>query len=366
MDSSPERHQRATTHTALVGHTPKEEPISSLQIGVDLAKSVFEVALSPVPGQVQARRRLSRPAFLPFFATQPPAEVVLEACGSAHHWGRELRRLGHQVTLLHPRDVARYRDGNKTDRADTKAVLEARRNRDLTPVPVKSVEQQALVALHRLRQGYLRTRTARINALRGHLREFGVVIPVGPRHVLPRAHAALADDAVPAFVRPALMTVLEEIATLEARADAVHAQLTALAAQMPDAQLLRTVPGIGVLTATALVAFIGDIHRFRSGRHFAAWLGLTPREHSSGAVRHLGAITKHGNSYLRMLLIHGARSALRAGTVSPPPDDLRTWARAVAERRTHNVAAVALANKLARVGWRVWRDGRPFARRDAR
>jgi transposase len=135
---------------------------------------------------------------------------------------------------------------------------------------------------------------------------------------------------------------------------------------MPDVQILLTVPGIGILTATALVAFVGDIHRFRSGRHFAAWLGLTPREHSSGAVRRLGRITKQGNTYLRMLLVHGARSALRAGTVARQPDDLRVWARGVADRRTHNVAAVALANKLARVAWRVWGDQRPFERHDAR
>ena len=338
----------------------------SMQIGVDLAKSVFEVAVSPVPGQVRARRRLSRPAFTTFFAQQPPAEVLLEACGSAHHWGRELQRLGHRVTLLHPRDVARYRDGNKTDRADAKALLEAARNAELSRVPVKSVEQQAVVALHRLRQGYLRTRTARINALRGHLREFGVVMPVGVRHVLPRASAALADDTVPAFLRPALERVLEEIAILETHAEEVRTQLAALATQMPDVQLLLTVPGVGILTATAMVACVGDIHRFRSGRHFAAWLGLTPREHSSGATRRLGRITKQGDTYLRMLLIHGARSALQAGARTQSPDDLRTWARTVATRRTHNIATVALANKLARVAWRVWRDQRAFTRRDAR
>jgi transposase len=338
----------------------------SMQIGVDLAKTVFEVAVSTVPGRVQERRRLSRPAFPQFFATRPPAEVLLEACGSAHHWGRELQRLGHRVTLLHPRAVAPYRTGNKTDRADAKALLEAARNETIRPVPVKSVEQQAVVALHRLRQGYLHTRTARINAVRGYLREFGCVIPVGAQHVLPRAYAALETATVPTLLRPALAAVLEEIRTLETRADAVRTELTHLAAQMPDAQLLRTVPGIGVLTATALVAFVGAPHRFRSGRHFAAYLGLTPREHSTGAIRRLGTITKHGNSYVRMLLVHGARSALRAGTITRHPDDLRTWACALAARKGHNVAAVALANKLARVGWRVWRDQRPFERRPAR
>ena len=212
--------------------------MSTVQIGVDLAKSIFEIAVSTMPGQVQERRRLSRTGFGTWFAQHPPAEALLEACGSAHHWGRQLQRLGHQVTLLHPRDVARYRDGNKTDRADAKALLEAARNQALSRVPVKSVEQQAVVALHRLRQGYLQTRTARINAVRGHLREFGCAIPVGAHHVLPVGAAALAEDTVPAFLRPALETVLEEIRALEALAAGVRTELTRLAEQMPAAPLV--------------------------------------------------------------------------------------------------------------------------------
>jgi len=340
--------------------------MSSMQIGVDLAKSVFEVAVSTVPGQVRERHRLSRAALPAFFTNRPCAEVLLEACGSAHHWGRELQRLGHRVSLLHPRDVAPYRSGNKTDRADAKALLEAGRNEKLSRVPVKSLEQQAVVALHRIRQGYLHTRNARINAVRGHLREFGCVIPVGAQHLVPRAHAALETGAVPALLRPALATVLEEIRNLEAQAEVVRCQLARLVEQMREAQLLLSVPGIGILTATAMVAFVGDTSRFKSGRDFAAYLGLTPRESSSGPVRRLGPITKRGNTYVRMLLIHGARAALRAGVVSKHPDDLRTWACALAKRKGHNVAAVALANKLARVCWRVCRDQRPFERREAR
>ena len=338
--------------------------MSTIQIGVDLAKTVFEVAISEAPGVVTSRRRLSPTAFPRFLAAHAPAEVLLEACGSAHHWGREAQRSGHLVKLLHPADVARYRDGNKTDRADAKALLEAVRNQALTPVPVKSGEQQAVVALHRIRQGYLRTRTARINALRGHLREVGHGIPIGASRVPGEARLALADEAIPCFLRDALVALLEEIRGLEERAEAVRASLTTLARQMPDAQRLLTVPGVGVLTATALVAFVGDIHRFRSGRHFASWLGLTPREHSSGLSRRLGSITRKGNSYLRMLLIHGARSAPRAGLVTKRPDDLRAWAKVVALRHCPNVAAVALANKIARVCWRTWREGRDFERRE--
>jgi transposase len=244
--------------------------MSTIQIGVDLAKSVFEVAVSGEPGVVQSRHRLTRTAFPRFLAGHPPAEVLLEACGSAHHWGREAQRLGHRVRLLHPADVARYRDGNKTDRADAKALLEAARNQGLTPVPVKSVEQQAIVALHRVRAGYLRTRTARINALRGHLRELGYAIPIGARRVTVDARMALADETVPGFLRQVLLDLIEEIRSLEAKAESVRTSLSSLIPQMPDAQRLLTVPGVGVLTATALVAFVGDIHRFKSGRHFAS------------------------------------------------------------------------------------------------
>jgi transposase len=337
--------------------------MNTTQIGIDLAKSVFEVAISRTPGRVDARERLPRSRMHTFFAQCQPAEVLMEACGSAHHWGRELQAMGHRVSLLHPADVARYRDGNKTDRADAKALLEAARNQAIDRVPVKSVDQQAIGALHRLRQGYLQTRTARINAVRGHLREFGISIPMGHRHVLPQARAALDRGVVPPYLCAALEDVLAEIETLQAKADALRAELERLAERMPDAGLLLSVPGVGVLTATALIAFVGDVRRFRSGRDFAAYLGLTPREHSSGNSRRLGSITKRGNSYLRMMLIHGARSALRAGSVAKKPDNLRTWALEIQQRSSHNVAAVALANKLARVCWRVWRDQRPFERR---
>jgi transposase len=214
----------------------------------------------------------------------------MEACGSAHHWGRELQTLGHKVSLLPPSHVARYRQGNKTDRADAKALLEAARNEDIVPVPVKSLDQQAINALHRLRSGYLGTRTARINAVRGLLREFGIPVPLGARTFLAKAHLALDDDSLPAYLRAALSQALTEIQELQAKADDVKSQLERLARMIPSVQFLMTVPGIGILSATALVATVGDVHRFPSGRSFAAYLGLTPREASSGASRtHLQA-----------------------------------------------------------------------------
>jgi len=215
-------------------------------------------------------------------------------------------------------------------------VCEAARNKKIHPVPVKSVEQQALTALHRLRSGYLATRTARINAVRGHLREFGISIPVGARHVVPRARAALEEDAVPDFLRRALFEALEEIEELKEKAQSIHRDLARLAEHMPAAKNLMTVPGIGVLTATVLVAFAGDPYRFRSGRRFAAYLGLTPREHSSGNVRRLGRITRHGNSYLRndahprrpiraqgRLALRGARRAEDVGTRAQEEEGLQ-------------------------------------------
>lgn len=206
--------------------------MNSTEVSVDLAKAVFQVAVSDTPGRVDRERRLSQAGLRRFFAEHEPVRVWMEACGTAHHWGRELQSLGHEVSLLPPAVVRPYRTGNKTDRADAKALLEAARNETIHPVPVKSVEQQAVTALHRLRSGYLATRTARINAVRGHLREFGVSIPVGARHVVPRARTALEEDAVPDFLRRALLEALEEIEELKAKADSIRKELARLAGQM--------------------------------------------------------------------------------------------------------------------------------------
>jgi transposase len=331
-------------------------------IAVDLAKTVFQVAVSHHPGRVEEEYRLSRARLVPFFAARPEATVVLEACGSAHHWGRTLERLGHRVRLLPPHDVRPYVRRNKTDRSDARALLEAARNEAIQPVPVKSDAQQTIASLHRIRATWMRTRTARLNTVRGLLREFGVTIPVGARHVVPRIGELLRDGTppLPAGLHPSLTALCEEIRTLECRIRELERQLAALATHVPHVARLRTIPGIGLLTATALVASVGDARRFASGRHFASYLGLTPREHSSGGRRQLGAISKQGDRYLRTLLMHGARAmfshAHRPATATP----LRNWARTVAERRGANIAIAALANRLARMVWRVWRDERDF------
>ncbi len=329
-------------------------------IAVDLAKSVFQVAVSTRPGHVDREHRLSRARFLPFLATHAPATVLMEACGSANHWGRELQRMGHTVRVLPAHEVRRYVRRNKTDRTDARGLLEAGRNEEIHAVPVKSVPQQAVASLHRMRATWQGTRTARLNTLRGLLREFGVTIPVGARHVVPHVRALVedADATVPTSLRPSLAAMCDEIRTLEAHMRTLERQLNRLAEELPHVAHLRTIPGIGLLNATALVACVGEVRRFPSGRHFASYLGLTPKEHSSGSRRRLGAISKQGDRYLRTLLIHGARAVLSHRR--PPTTPFRTWARAVADRRGSNIATVAIANRLARMVWRVWRDDRPF------
>ena len=264
-------------------------------IAVDLAKSLFQVAVSHRPGHLDEERRLSRDRLLPFFAQRPPATVVFEACGSAHHRARQLQPFGHTVRLLPAHDVRPDVRRNKTDRTDAKGLLEANRDEEIHAVPVKTIEHQGIASLHRLRSTWLATRTARLNTIRGLLREFGVFIPVGAHHVVPRVRALLVEPtAVPRLLHTTLAAACDETAMLETNMRAVERQLGALASEMTDVTLLQTVPGVGVITATALVALVADIRRSPSGRHFASFLGLTPKEDSSASRRRLGAISKQG------------------------------------------------------------------------
>jgi transposase len=331
-------------------------------VAVDIAKTVFQVAVSDQPGRVACGRRLPRTEFLRFFAQTPRATVVLEACGSAHYWGRQLQSLGHEVVLLPPHQVRPYVTRNKTDRTDAKGILEAYRNADIRPVPVKSVPQQVLGAIHRFRSGWIAARTAQVNTVRGLLRELGLLIPEGVEKVLPqvRAFVAETDSGIPEALRATLAAACDQIESLGEQIRQAERQLEALAQQTPVVSRLRSVPGIGLMTATALVAFVGDVQRFPSGRHFASYLGLTPREYSSGLRQRLGRISKRGDSYLRMLLIHGARSVLCHAKKTERHDRLRAWALSLQSRTRHNKAAVALANKLARIAWAVWKHGREF------
>jgi transposase len=266
------------------------------------------------------------------------------------------------VRLLPPHDVRPYVRRNKTDRTDAKGLLEANRNEAIHPVPVKTIEHQGIASLHRLRATWLAARTARLNTIRGLLREFGVFIPVGAQHVLPRVRTLLVEPmGVPTLLHTTLAAACDEIELLEANMRAVERQLAALATDLTDVTLLQTVPGVGLITATALIALVADIRRFPSGRHFASFLGLTPRETSSALRRRLGAISKQGDVYLRMLLTHGARSFLWHAKTATGPTALQQWAVRTEQRRGHNVATIAVANKLARIVWAVWTQQRPFS-----
>jgi transposase len=336
--------------------------VKNTTIAIDLAKSVFEIGISDRPGHVSENRRLTRAEIAPFMANQPATTVVMEACSSAHYWGRTFQSFGHDVQLLPPLAVRPYVQRSKTDRADVKGMLEAWRNSAIRPVPVKSESQQQLTSLHRIRSGWMTVRTMRMNAARGLLREFGIVLPLGASALAGRVQQLIEDDdiAVPMAMRELLHQLVLEIGELEARLKLVEKQLEKLALQTPVVDRLRTIPGIGLLTSTALIGFVGNVQRFPSSRHFAAYLGLTPREHSSGSRRRLGRISKQGDVYLRTLLIHGARAVLIGAASQSNPDRFRTWALELQRRCGHNKAAVAVANRLARIVWAVWKSGKPF------
>lgn len=331
-------------------------------IAVDIAKNVFEVAVSCQAGKVSEYHRLSRGKFLNFFAMRTRGTVVMEACGSAHHWAREVQKLGHRPVLLPPHVVRPYVQRNKTDRADAKAILEAYRNKDIKPVPVKSMTQHSIAALHRMRSAWMHSRIARINMVRGLLRELGIFIPVGARLVVPTVLELVEDgySALPDAIRQSLYEACLEILEYDRRMRQVERQLEALGREIPTVLRLRTIPGIGPLTSTALVAFVGDVQRFRSGRQFANFLGLTPKEYSSGNVRHLGRISKQGDRYLRTLLSHGARSVLWRAKQMDSPNQLHAWGLKIYARRGHNKATIAIANKLARITWAVWKRQTDF------
>ena len=330
---------------------------SATTVAIDLAKDVFELAYIEAAGRIVARQRLSRSAFAQAFDNRIGLHIVMEACGSAHYWARRFERLGHRVELLPAHDVRPYVHRTKTDRADAAGLWEAARCGAIRAVPTKTVEQQGIQGLHRVREFHKAQRTAAINVLRGLLREFGIVIPLGAAKVRPAVLAALEDaqNELPMSLRETLATVLDGISDATRAMADIETRLQTFADSDVRSQRLQRAGGIGLITATAMSASIGDFDRFPSGRHFASSLGLTPREHSSGHRRRLGRVTKRGDVYLRTLLTHGARAVLRSAKVAQkkgqPLDRTRAWALALAERIGHNKAAIALANKTARRLW---------------
>jgi len=332
--------------------------MQSTILSVDLAKDVFEVAVATRCGKVQRRHRLTRRKFQKLLATNEESLVLMEACGSSHHWSRVAQRYGHEVRMLPAHYVSPYRRRGKTDRIDTDAILEAHRCSGIEPVPVQTVENQQIQQLHLVREQLKKTRLQRINLIRGILRELGVFISLGATKVRPDVIAALESDEIPPVIKSTLAGLLDELSTLEFRIKQIERELQQLTRHDDVIKSLRRIPGIGLLTSTALVSSVGNAARFSTGRKLASWVGLTPRENSSGNKRSLGGISKQGNTYLRTLLVHGGRSVLlsasRRKKKGEPLTSLQLWALELSDRVGHNKATCAIANKLARICWAVW------------
>jgi transposase len=327
-------------------------------IGLDLAKSVFQVHGIDAGGQVAVRKKLRRAEVLKFFRGLEPCLVGIEACATAHHWARELGALGHTVRLMSPAYVKAYVRRQKNDAADAEAICEAVQRPTMRFVPVKSAERQSVLVLHRTRELLVRQRTMLINAVRGHCAEFGVIAPQGAHgaaELIERIRQGEVGD-LPQLVRTSLLTLADQLGAIAVQIHALERRLLAWHRQDQDSQRLATIPGVGLISATALAASVPDPKLFRSGREFAAFLGLVPRQNSSGGKERLGRISKMGDRYLRKLLVVGATSVIRRART----DALAAapWIRSLLERRPARVVTVAMANKTARIVWAV------LARRD--
>ena len=316
-------------------------------VGIDLAKRVFAVHGVDSNGRAVLRRTVRRDQLLELMASLPKCVVGMEAGSGAHEWARQFQALGHTPRLMAAKFVTPYRRRGKNDGNDAEAICEAVGRPDMRFVPVKSLEQQALLSLHRARQGFITERTAAINRVRGLLAEFGVVLPARAETV--RRQASTAAEAVPLLARRIIADLLAHVRLLDQRIAEYDRELDQQAKICEPAQRLMQIRGIGTLSALAIVATIGNARDFTSGRQFAAWLGLTPRQYSSGGKSRLGHITKQGDAYLRCLLVQGARSVLH--TAERHADRVSCWARSIESRRGYHRALVAIASKNARIAW---------------
>ncbi len=329
-------------------------------IGMDLAKNVIQVHGVDERGKAVLKRQLRRHQVAPFFSNLPACQVGMEACGSAHHWARKLEKLGHRVKLMAPQFVKPYVKTNKNDVADAEAICEAVSRPNMRFVPVKTGEQQAVLALHRARQGFVKARTAQANQIRGLLGEYGIIIPQGIGHVAKRVPDILedGDNELPGVFRQLLGRLGEHLSELDRQVGELEVQIQSWHRDNEASRKLAQIPGIGPITASALVASIGDAKSFKNARQLAAWLGLVPRQHSTGGKRVLLGISKRGDAYLRTLLIHGARAVIRVAEGKANYAD--SWLANLVSRRHKNVAAVALANKKARIVWALLAHDREY------
>jgi len=330
------------------------------RVGIDLAKDVFQIHGVDSQGKTVLRRKLRRSEMMKFFKERPACLIGLEACASSHHWARQLSELGHTVKLIAPQFVKPYVKGNKNDANDAEAICEAVGRPTMRFVPIKTVEQQNIQALHRIRSELVRQRTAKVNQIRGLLGEYGIVARQGVA-VLRNALPEILEDAENGLMsdfRALLAGLREDLVYLDERVMTLDQTINTLANSHSDARRLLKLRGVGPITATALIASLGDGHLFTRGREASAWIGLVPGQHSSGGKDRLLGISKRGDAYLRTLLIHGARSAIRAA--KGKEDSLSRWVQNLCSRRNKNIAAVALANKTMRMAWAILKSGADY------
>jgi len=340
-------------------------------IGLDLAKSVFQVHGITHDGTAVLVKRLRRKQVLPFFSKLPPCLIGIEACATAHHWAREIAALGHEVKLMPPSYVKAYVKRGKNDAADAAAICEAVQRPTMRFVPVKTTEQQSVLMVHRARALLVRQKTMVANALRAHLAEFGLVANQGIGNIMKLAETVFDDAAtgpsLPELARVALTSIMRRLMELDEEIRALDRTLLIWHRQSETSRRLATIPGVGVITATAIVATVSDPNHFRSGRQFAAWLGLVQRQNSSGGKNRLGGISKQGDRYLRRLLVVGATAVIRHARKKDTPTI--SWLNKLLEKKPARLVSVALANKTARIVWAVLVRNqiyRPYAQAQAR
>ena len=329
-------------------------------IGIDLAKNIFQVHGIDVSGEVVLRRSLRRAQVIPFFAKLAPCLVGMEACGTSHYWARELSGLGHEVKLMPPAYVKPYVKRGKSDAVDAEAIAEAVRRPTMRFVAIKSPEQQAVLTLHRSRDLLIRQRTQLVNMIRAQLAEFAIAIAKGVSHALRFVDRLLDGEAVavPPLAAKVIRLLAEQLGDLQTRIRELEKELMAWFRGNAVARRLESVPGIGIITASALAATVGDPDQFTSGRQFAAWIGLTPLQKSSGGNERLGRISKMGDRYLRRLLVNGATARLQAAGRNPSAAD--PWILGLLARKPKKLVAVALANKAARIAWVIMARGESY------
>lgn len=329
-------------------------------VGIDIAKSVFHVVAVNDRGARVKKKQLKRKELIAFIAQLEPCRVVMEACGGAHHWAREFQKLGHEVKLIAPQYVKPYVKGNKNDYNDAEAIAEAAQRPTMRFVPIKTQAQQDIQALHRLRERVIKERTALVNQLRGLLAEYGIVIRQGitaVRKALPKILED-GDNGLTPRGRECFAQLRDELIALDTTCQRYEQTIVQINQEHALCQRLDEIIGIGPITATATYAAAGNGREFRNGRHFSAWLGLVPKQHSSGGKDTLLGISKRGNAYLRTLYIHGARAVLRYAATKD--DRFSRWANTLHARRGHNRACVAVANKLARIAWVIMARGEQY------